>query len=251
MGVEDGAPDALGVQLARELGTGHDQRRGAVRGGADVQLAQRVGDDRAGQHVLDRSLLVVAGIRVVQAVLRVLHLDLGEVLGGGAVQVHSAAGQEGEVHRVHRAQQVEALPVGVVLALAADGCERALRRGVGTDDQCDVAEAGQDVGAGALQRLRTTGARGVRRGHRHAVPAQLLGERRTGDEAGVTVADGVSAGNQLDLTPVQAGLGQRRAGGDDAVLGEVAAPLAPRVHAGTEDVHRCRSPRTHFAISQA
>ena len=170
--------------------------------------------------------------------LGVLDLHLREVLERCAVEVHAAASQQREVHRVRRADQMEPLPVRVIAAFPADRGEEALRRGVGTDHQRDVAEAGQDLRAGALQRLRSAGARRIRRRHRHAVPAQLLGERRARDESGIAVADGVGAGDQLDLPPVHTGFGQRRPRGGHPVFGEVVAPLAPRVHARTEDVER-------------
>src|SRR5208283_1887304 len=63
-------------------------------------------------------------------------------------------------------------------------------------------------------------------------------ERRPGDEAWIPVADGVGPGDQLDLAPVQAGLGQRGARGDHTVFGEVPAPFAPGMHSGSEDVER-------------
>ena len=221
----------LGERLARD-----DQCGRTVGGRANVQQPKRIRHHRAGQHVLDRALLAVPGVRVVQAVLGVLDLHLGEVLERGAVEVHPPPRQQREVHRVRRADQVEALPVRIVLALAADWREETLRRGVGTDHQRHVAESGEDLSAGALQRLRTAGTRRVARADRNAVPAELLGERRPCDEARVAVADGVGACHQLDLAPVQAGLGQCGPGGDHAVLGEVTTPLAPRVHARAEDV---------------
>ncbi len=177
----------------------------------------------------------------------VLDLHLGEVLERGAVEVHPPPRQQREVHRVGRADQVEPLPVRVVAAFTTDRGEEALGRGVGADHQRDVAESGQDLGAGALQRLRAAGAGRVAGADRDTVPAELLRERRTGDEARVAVADGVRAGDQLDLAPVQAGLVQRGPGGGDAVFGEVVAPLAPWVHAGAEDVQRFEP----FAILQA
>ena len=106
-----------------------------------------------------------------------LTFTCSEILERGAVEVHPAPRQQREVHRVRRADQVEALPVRVVLALAADRREEALRGGVGADHQRDVAEPGQDLGARTLQRLRTAGARGVARADGNAVPAELLGER--------------------------------------------------------------------------
>ena len=66
---------------------------------------------------------------------------------------------------------------------------------------------------------------------------------------GIAVADGVCAGDELNLTPVHPGVAQCGPGGDDAVLGEVAAPFAPRVHTRAEDVDGFR--RAHSAILHA
>src|SRR5262249_39834734 len=220
-----------------------------IGGGADVQQPKRIGDHGAGQHVLDRVFLAVPGIWVVETVLGVLDLHLREVLERGAVQVHSPPRQQREVHRVGGPDEVEPLPVGVVLALAPDGREEALRCGVGADDERDVAEPGQDLSAGALQRLRSAGARGVARADGHPVPAELLRERGARDEPRISVADGVGAGHQLDLAPVQAGFAQGGARGGHPVFGEVVAPLAPGVHPGAEDVERFG--RTHDAILHA
>src|SRR6185312_2128899 len=102
-------------------------------------------------------------------------------------------------------------------------------------------EPREDMGPGTLQSLRSAGTRGIARADRDAAPPELLRERRPGDEAGVTITDGVCARDHLDLAPVQAGLAEGGAGCDDPVLGEVDAPLAPRVHAGTQDVHGFRT----------
>ena len=55
---------------------------------------------RRGGDVVDGDLLAVAGVRVGQPVAGVLDLHRGEVLLGGAVEVHAAAGVEREVGRV-------------------------------------------------------------------------------------------------------------------------------------------------------
>ena len=81
-------------------------------------------------------------------------------------------------------------------------------------------------------------------------PAERLRERRAGDVAGVAVAHRVGAGDELDVAPVDAGVGQRRPGRDDAVLDEVAAPLAPGVHARTHGDRRSVS-RRHLPSSVA
>ncbi len=134
----------------------------AVGGRADVEQVQRVGDDRGGQHVLDADLLAVAGVGVLQAVAGVLDLDPGEVLRGGAVQVHPAARVHREVRRVGHAEQPEPQPVRVVPALAGVGGEEALGRGVRADDERDLA----------------TGRPGSARGRRRA-PARRWRTRRT------------------------------------------------------------------------
>ena len=173
---------------------------------------------------------------VLEAVLRVLHLHPREVVAGRAVDVHASTRVQREVHRVGGTEQVEAQPVGVVLAIAAaDGGEEALRRGVGADHEHDVGEAGEDLRTCLVQCLRARRARGVVRRHAHAGPAELLRERGAGDEAGVAVADGVGAGDVLDVAPRESGVGERGTCRDHAVLGEVASPLAPRVHADAED----------------
>ena len=83
-----------------ELHAREHERGAAVGGGADLEQAQRVGHHGRGQHLVDGDLLAVAGVRVGQAVAGVLHLDLREVLLGGAEAVHAPAGVEREVGRV-------------------------------------------------------------------------------------------------------------------------------------------------------
>ena len=78
----------------------------------------------------------------------VLDLHGGEVVLGGAEELHAAPGVEGEVGGVRGPEEMETEPVRVVLAVAADGGEEALRGGVRPHDEGDVAEAGQDLGPG-------------------------------------------------------------------------------------------------------
>ena len=178
--------------------------------------------------VVDADLLAVARVRVGQPVPGVLDLDLGEVLLRGAVEVHPAPGVEREVHRVRHAEQAEAQPVGVVPALAGVGGEEALGRGVGADDQRDLAEAGQDPGAGGVERLGAGRAGGVRRGDAGAVPAERLGEGGAGDVAAVPVAHGLAADDEVDVLPVDAGVGERGPGGVHAVGRRSCGPTCPR-----------------------
>ena len=173
----------------------------AVGGGADVEQVQRVGHDGRGQHVVLGDRLAVAGVGVGQPGGGVLHLDLGEVRGGGAVEVHATAGVEREVGRVGHPQQPEAQPVRVVPPLAGVGRQEPLRRGVGTDDEGHLGQPGQDARAGGVDGLGAGGAGGVRRRDAGAVPAEGLGEGRPGDVAGVAVADGLATDDEVDLGP--------------------------------------------------
>ena len=132
-----------------------DERGRAVARRADVEQAERIGDERRGEHVVDRHFLAVARVRVLEAVPRVLHLHPREVLARRAEQLHAPAGVQPEVRGVGRAEQPEAQPVGIVAALALVGGEETLRRGVGADHERDVAEAGEDLGA-RRRRARST-----------------------------------------------------------------------------------------------
>jgi hypothetical protein len=232
---------------------GREHHRGRpVRGGADLQQAQGVGHHGAGQHLLGGDLLAVPGVGVVQAVTGVLHLHLGEVGVGGPVEVDAAPGVEREVGGVGGAQQPEPQPVRVVPALPGVGGEEALRRGVGTHHQGHVAEAGQDAGAGRLERGGPGGAGGVAGGDPRPVPAQGLGHGRPRHVAGIAVADGLAAGDEAHVGPVHPGVVQRGQRGLDAVGGEAPAPLAPGVHAhpGDGDIgdHQPRSPAKVGAV---
>ncbi|MEZ5253690.1 MAG: hypothetical protein R2689_07490 [Microthrixaceae bacterium] len=166
---------------------------------------------------------------------RVLDLHLREVLVGRPVQVHAATRIQAEVGGVGGAEEAKAQPVRVVAALALRRSEEALRGGVGTNDQGDVAQSGHDALTGGFDGHdpRRTGA--VGRGHRNAGPAHRLGERRAGHIAGVAVAHRVGAGDELDVAVVDVGVCDRVTDRCDAVLDEVAAPLAPRVHPRSDD----------------
>jgi hypothetical protein len=168
-------------------------------------------------------------------VAAVLHLHAREVALGGAEQVHAAPRVESEVGRVRGAEQAEAQPVRIEHALALVRREESLRRGVGADHERDVTQAGEDACARGLDRLRARRARGVRARDRDARVAERLREARCGDEARVAVADRLARGEELHVANVEARVGERRLGGVDAVLDEVAPPLAPGMHADAED----------------
>ncbi len=181
-----------------------------------------------------RDLLAVTGVRVREPVPRVLHLDLREVLTGRAEQLHPAAGVQAEVRGIGRAEQPEAQPVGVVATLALVRREKSLRGRVGADDERDVAEAGEDLGASGRQRGDPRCARRIRRRDLGAVPSECLRERCARDVSRVAVAHRVGAGHELDVAPFDGGVGERGLRGDHAVVHEVPAPLAPWVHARAE-----------------
>ncbi len=223
------APSAGVVHAAEHEG------RAPVARGADLEQAQRVGDHRRRQHLLDGHFLVVPGVGVVEAVPGVFDLDLGEVLVGGAVERHPPPGVQGEVARVGGTEEPEAEPVRIVLAVATDRCEESLGRGVGADHEGDVTQAGEDLGPGRVDGMGAGRAGRVARRHPGSRPAEGLGHGGAGDEAGIAVADGVGTRHVLDIGPGQAGVGKGVAGRGDPVLHEVAAPFAPRVHAHTED----------------
>ncbi len=192
---------------------------------------------RRRENVGGGHLLAVTRVRVVQAVLGVLDLDGREVLDGGAVQVDATAGVEREVAGIRHAHQAEAQPVRIVPALTGVGSQEALGGGVGADDQGHIGQAGEDARTSRVQGLCTRGARRVRRRDAGAVPAEGLCEGGTRDVAAVAVADRLTADDQVDVLPVDSGVGERGAGRGDAVLDERVAPLAPRVHADAEDGH--------------
>ena len=161
----------------------HDGRA-PVGGGADLQQAQGIGHHGRGQHLLGGHLLAVAGVGVGRPGPGVLDLHRGEVVLGGAEELHAPPGVEGEVGGVGGTEEMEAQPVRVVATLAAHRGEEPLGRGVGPDHEGDVAQPGQDLGP---CRRDGRGARRARRvGTRHpgARPAEGLGEGGSGDEAG-------------------------------------------------------------------
>ena len=177
----------------------------------------------------------VAGVGVGQAVAGVLDLDGGEVVLGGPEELHAAAGVEGEVGRVGGAHEVEPEPVGIVLAVAADGGEEALGGGVGPHHQGHVAEPGQDLGPGGGD---GRGAR--RRRRRRSWPPGPRSIRGPGRRWRRPRSRDSRCGwcRRRRRTGRRAMRGRRRPGrhgGGQPVLDEVASPLAPGVHAHPED----------------
>ena len=72
------------------IGRGHDDRGRVVGLDAAIQQMQRLADEAAVDHVLDRKALLVIGLRVVRGVAAVKHLHMRDLLGRGAVIVHVA-----------------------------------------------------------------------------------------------------------------------------------------------------------------
>ncbi len=130
-------------------------------------------------------------------------LHVGEVLLGGAVEVHPAAGVEAEVGGIGGAEQPEAQPVGIEHPLALVGGQEALGRRVGAHHDGDVAHAGEDARARSLEGLGARRAGRVVAADGNARPAHGLGEGGSGHVAGVAVAHGVPARDELDLLPVE------------------------------------------------
>ena len=243
------AADAPRIVHAR-----NHQCRTAVGGRADLQQAQGMRDHRRGVHVVHRELLAVACVRVGEAVLAVLDLHQAEVVLGVAVEVHAPARVEREVGRVGDADQ-EAHPVRIVGTVALGRRQEALRRGVGADDQRDLAFAREDLRARGGERLRARGAGRVRGVHLGALPAQRLREGRAGHVARVAAAHRGGTRDEADVLPAHAGIGDRGARRVHAVFDEVPAPLAPGVHPDAENgdviAHACLLLRPRVSISRS
>ncbi len=186
-------------------------------------------------------------------VARILDLDAGEVFLGVAVHRHTAAGEQAEVRRVGHADQAEAEPVGIVGPVARYRGKEPLRGGVGTDHERHITYTRQDLRSSDGKGRGPRRARCVARGQLAALEAQSVGERGARDPAGIAIADSIGARDELYVVPRHAGIVHGLVRGSNAVLDEVAAPLAPGVHAGTQycdlvDAHQAAPlcARSHF-----
>src|SRR5688572_16999408 len=83
--------------------------------------------------------------------------------------------------------------------------------------------------------LRARRACSVGADHRYARPAERLRKCRAGDIAWIAVAHRVPAHHEPHVLPFETRFGESVVGSFNAVFDEVSAPLAPRVHATTED----------------
>src|SRR5207248_1898758 len=119
------AADQYRVLLAvlGALGGGDDDRGRIVGLDAAIEEVQRLADEAAVDHVLDREALLVIGLRVVRGVARVKHLYMRDLLGRRAVIVHVA-------HKGRREALPGALPAigAVVQHVARDRRRRASAR---------------------------------------------------------------------------------------------------------------------------
>src|SRR5690606_27983729 len=119
--------------------------------------------------------------------------------------------------------------------LALGRRQKALGRSVGADHQRQLALTREDLGAGRSQRLRPRRAGRVRGVHLRALPTERLREGGPGDLAWITVANGRRAAHELHCAPVHAGVRQRSARRNHAIVDEAAPPLAPGVHADAQN----------------
>ena len=232
--------------LARVLHAGQHHASRTVAGCADFEQAQGVRHHVRGQYFFHRELLLVARVGIVETVAGVLDLDLCEVLFGGPVNVHPPSRVQGEVGGVRAAHQTKAQPVGVVPALAGVWGEKALGCRVCTDHQGHVAHACEDTSAGGVDPGCAGSTGGVRGRDRGARPAQGLGKGRPSDVARVAVANGLGAGNEIDVLPIHAGVLECGVASRNAILDEVLSPFAPGMHAHTQYCYvfaHCLSPR--------
>ena len=146
------------AQVARTFGAGDDDAGGVVGLHAAVEQMQRLADDPAVEHVIDRVALLVERLRIVRGVLGMHHLHHRHLLGLGAVLVHVA--HEGGREHLARAlpaigaavQRVAVDRRGGARAGAADAHLRiAVHR---TEDRDALAHAGfHDADRDADQRL--------------------------------------------------------------------------------------------------
>ena len=150
--------------------------------------------------VVDRVLLAEAGVRVLEAVARVLHLDLRRSPRWSRRRGPSGGGRRG------RSTPGWWRRAGGSAASRGRSCarRRPARRSPSASCRHRSRARRRRSRRGSAPAPRATPARPRRRRRSstaiaHARPAELLGEGRAGDEAGVAVADRVGAGDVLDV----------------------------------------------------
>ncbi|CAB4604340.1 unannotated protein [freshwater metagenome] len=130
---------------------------------------------------------------------------------------------------------MEALPIGIFLALATNRSKEALGCGVGANHHGNIGKARKDLCASRLHGLCARSTRGIRRRNLRARPTHCLGERGASNKAGVAVTNGVGTGHELNVAPGNIGIGKSSLGRDKSVVDEILSPLAPWMHACTEN----------------
>ncbi|CAB4649809.1 unannotated protein [freshwater metagenome] len=129
------------------LGRADDDCSCAIGGCTNVEKTQRIRNDRRSGEIVKRELFAETRIGVGNASLGVLDLHHGEVFDGVAEHVDATASVQRKERGVGCAEEVETLPIGIFLALATNWSKETLRRGVSTDDHCDIGKAGKDLRA--------------------------------------------------------------------------------------------------------
>ena len=103
-------PDRGVSAVAGYLGGCHHHGAAAVGDDAAVHQVQRVGDDAGTDHVFDGDGIAEQRLGVHGGVMPHGHRDLGQLLGGGAVEVHVPTGDHGvEAHGGHAVELLEAI----------------------------------------------------------------------------------------------------------------------------------------------
>ena len=218
---EAGDPDwsvcgALGDLLAR-----HDQRRAAEAGHHDFEHAQRVGDHRRVDYVVDRDRVVAEdGVGVVVGADALVDGDFGQRAGVVAV-LRAVAGGDLGVAAVLGDVAVGDVELGLGGAVVGAGCAEApaagsggrigrARRGPGgRGDHDDTGDAQLDGGSGAPDHRGAARAAEVDDFGEVDFEAEVLGDG--GGDEGVGLAD-VGGADAVDVGGGEAGVVEGFAG---------------------------------------
>ena len=236
---EPPGPHGRGAQVDRRVGVAvrvlgpaqHDRRRTFV-GAAEHVLRERVVEHRRREDLLLGERLAPERVRVQRAVAVVLRRDLGERRVRDPVVVHVLVDLHPE--ELRRDELAELAVPRRARVQARIGAERAGQVLVHADRDAEVVVAEADRVGGERQRARRGGAPVVHVGERDA------GEPEQRDDR-VGVVDLVAAAErELDVAPLDAGVGERAADRDRAHLdARHAREAAERVqpHTDDRDVH--------------
>src|SRR6266545_5791901 len=233
-------PDRLRRVLLGLVGRHEDRRRRAVAGWAAHVQGVGPGDWPGGEHFLQRGFLLVLRVRIVDAVLVVLHGHFRELLLRRAVLSHMLDAGLTEDAR-HQAGAHHAL--GAVLARCAVGAKEAhLAHLFAADSHRHVVGAGGDRHPRLAERRRAGGAGVGDVDHGYAGGAYLFHDPLA--DHGVRLVQ-VAADDDLDVLDRAAGVLQRadrRFGGErDDILVRISPELQ---HRGSDNsyVSHCSLP---------